>query len=85
MFLLSLSDDEEVKSMERQDKQEHSPVSAIFGAHVVSINKCTKCSYEIHKDTTSLLVNLAFPEVISGMCCHSIFVKNVSYFLRITA
>lgn len=67
---------EKTYSTERQDKREHSPVSSIFGAHVVSINKCTKCSFEIHKETTSLLVNLAFPEVIDGRCSFASVVER---------
>lgn len=78
-FMKFASGNDEIKSMDRQDKREHSPVAAIFGAHVVSINKCTKCSYEIHKDTTSLLVNLAFPEVINGMYSYSVYVSNVLF------
>lgn len=66
-YLFSFFPETEVgNTVEKQDKQEYSPVGVIFGSHVVSINKCTKCSHEIHKDTTSLLVNLTFPEVIEG-------------------
>lgn len=51
------------KKIEHQDKQEFSPVADIFGSHTISINKCTRCCHEIHKATTSLLVNLSYPEI----------------------
>lgn len=54
---------DEEKKIEHQDKQEFSPVADIFGSHTISINRCTRCCHEIHKDTTSLLVNLSYPEV----------------------
>ncbi|XP_071541540.1 PAN2-PAN3 deadenylation complex catalytic subunit PAN2 isoform X1 [Panulirus ornatus] len=67
---------EDKSTVERQDKREHSPVAVIFGSHVVSINKCTRCNFEIHKDTTSLLVNLTFPELLEGSCSFSSVVER---------
>ncbi|KAK4294090.1 hypothetical protein Pmani_033259 [Petrolisthes manimaculis] len=66
----------EGSTVQSQDKIENSPLASIFGAHVVSINKCTKCSFEIHKNTTSLLVNLNFPEVTEGSCPFSSVVER---------
>ncbi|XP_042210470.1 PAN2-PAN3 deadenylation complex catalytic subunit PAN2-like isoform X2 [Homarus americanus] len=70
-----VSKTEEGNTIDRQDKREYSPVANIFGSHVVSINKCARCNHEIHKDTTSLLVNLNFPDVMDGSCSFSSVVE----------
>lgn len=65
------------KTIECQDKREFSPVADIFGSHTVSVNRCTRCNHEIHKETTSLLVNLSYPEFNSDSSPGSIPFSSV--------
>ena len=53
-------------SIESHDQLEHSPVADILGAHTRTVNRCTRCLHEIHKDTTSLLLNMTYPDYLPG-------------------